>query len=240
MLTPEQTLTRVLQVIHLLPEDDYRWYSYAKEHPGDKSGRLNIIGTQLFLLEQDLRRALAEQSASRSGNRTAFTAARRICQRAIDTQTHRPAHRGAWIDRDGKQCVCDGIRGFRLNSPFDLPKAPDPEPGVERMDLEQVIAPLRKNSLPLTLPTAAEVRSKIKIDRVAWNAQKPPKGAIFHAYYDFGPGLPKVNANYLLDYLYLFPKGLEAFASEQSPFLTPIYFKSPAGEGVLCTCRKTE
>ena len=51
------------------------------------------------------------------------------------------------------------------------------------------------------------------------------------------PGLPSVDANYLIDFLQLFPDG-EAFTSEQKPYITPIFFRSADGEGILCPVRK--
>lgn len=239
MLSTEQTLTRVLQIVHALGESDAAIYNAVSKAPDEWK---NVVGPihQLYFLEQDLRRTLAEEAAARAGSRSAFLAARSICQSAIHTQSHRPAAQGAWTDDDGKQCVCDGMRGFRLNSPFILPQAKNPAPGSVRFDLAAVIAPLRNNARSLSLPTAEEVRESIKVQRAEQKAKKHRKGETFRAYFDFGPGFPRVNAQYLLDFLQLFPKDLEAFASAERPLLTPLYFKSPAGEGVLCPCRKTE
>lgn len=162
-----------------------------------------------------------------------FTAARRICDAAVRTNSHRPAEQGFWIDEEGKQCVCDGYRGFRLNSPMDLTAAPELSADGSRLNLAQIIA----NTLRLTLPTVAEVRAQIKTDRAEWAAKRHRRGETFSPYYDFGLGLPRVNPNYLIDFLQLFPDG-EAFASEQKPYITPIYFRSTDGEGILCPIRK--
>ena len=153
------------------------------------------------------------------------------------TNSHRPAEQGFWIDEEGKQCVCDGYRGFRLNSPMELTAAPELSADGSRFNLAQIIAPIRKNTLRLTLPTVAEVRAQIKTDRAEWAAKRRRKGETFKASYDFGPGLPSVDANYLIDFLQLFPDG-EAFTSEQKPYITPIYFRSADGEGILCPIRK--
>ena len=194
---------------------------------------------QLYFLEQDLRRTLVEEAATKSGRRSAFFAARRICDAAVAKNSTRPASQGFWIDEEGKQCVCDGFRGFRLNSPMELTAAPELSADGSRFNLAQVIAPTRKNTLRLTLPSVTEVRAKIKTDRAEWAAKRHRKGETFSPYYDFGPGLPRVNPNYLIDFLQLFPDG-EAFASEQKPYITPIYFRSADGEGILCPCRKAD
>lgn len=224
MLNTEQSLTCVLQLVHGLDEDGAAIYTAVSKNPYEWKSADGPI-PRLYFLEQDLRRTLVEE------------AARRICDAAVRMNSHRPAEQGFWIDEEGKQCVCDGHRGFRLNSPIELTAVPELSADGSRFNLAQIIAPIRKNTLRLTLPTVAEVRAKIKTDRAEWAAKRHRKGETFKASYDFGPGLPSVDANYLIDFLQLFPDG-EAFTSEQKPYITPIYFRSADGEGVLCPIRK--
>lgn len=224
MMNTEQSLTCVLQLVHGLDEDGAAIYTAVSKKPYEWKSADGPI-PRLYFLEQDLRRTLVEE------------AARRICDAAVRTNSHRPAEQGFWIDEEGKQCVCDGYRGFRLNSPMELTAAPELSADGSRFNLAQIIAPIRKNTLRLTLPTVAEVRAQIKTDRAEWAAKRRRKGETFKASYDFGPGLPSVDANYLIDFLQLFPDG-EAFTSEQKPYITPIYFRSADGEGILCPIRK--
>ena len=224
MLNTEQSLTCVLQLVHGLDEDGAAIYTAVSKNPYEWKSADGPI-PRLYFLEQDLRRTLVEEAASR------------ICDAAVRTNSHRPAEQGFWIDEEGKQCVCDGYRGFRLNSPMELTAAPELSADGSRFNLAQIIAPIRKNTLRLTLPTVAEVRAQIKTDRAEWAAKRRRKGETFKASYDFGPGLPSVDANYLIDFLQLFPDG-EAFTSEQKPYITPIYFRSADGEGILCPIRK--
>lgn len=224
MLNTEQSLTCVLQLIHGLDEDGAAIYTAVSKNPYEWKSADGPI-PQLYFLEQDLRRTLVEEAASR------------ICDAAVARNSHRPAEQGFWIDEEGKQCVCDGYRGFRLNSHMELTAAPELSADGFRFNLAQIIAPLRKNPLRLTLPTVAEVRAQIKTDRAEWSAKRHRKGETFKASYDFGPGFPSVDANYLIDFLQLFPDG-EAFTSEQKPYITPIYFRSAAGEAVLCPIRR--
>ena len=224
MMNTEQSLTCVLQLIHGLDEDGAAIYTAVSKNPCEWKSAVGPI-PQLYFLEQDLRRTLVEEAASR------------ICDAAVARNSHRTASRGFWIDEEGKQCVCDGHRGFRLNSPMELTAAPELSADGSRFNLAQIIAPIRKNTLRLTLPTVAEVRAQIKTDRAEWAAKRRRKGETFKASYDFGPGLPSVDANYLIDFLQLFPDG-EAFTSEQKPYITPIYFRSADGEGILCPVRK--
>ena len=140
MLNTEQALTRVLQIVHALGEGEAAIYNAVSKNPYEWKGAVGPI-PQLYFLEQDLRRTLVEEAAAKSGNRSAFTAARRICDAAVARNSHRTASQGFWIDEEGKQCVCDGYRGFRLNSPVDLTAAPELSADGDRFNLAQVIAP---------------------------------------------------------------------------------------------------
>ena len=230
MLTTEQTLERVLRIARSLPETERQYFDFAQKHPVDCGKNHSAIGVQLSALVIDLRETIATEEECKRGR-----AAKRICKRTVDLNGHRPSTQGAWIDAEGKQCLCDGATGVRLNSPFKLTVAPEPECG-ERFDLDAVIRPLRLNSIALK-PLAAEVRAKIKSDLAEYRASGWSKYESFVSTYDFGGGLPLVNAEYLLDLLELFPD-YEIYAHENPNY--PIYFKSASGEAVLCPIRKSE
>ena len=233
MLTTEQILERVLRIARSLPETDRKYFDICQQHPVDCGKNSPAIGVQLSALVIDLRETIATEEECRRGRATPFAAAKRICKRTVERNRHRPSTRGAWIDADGKQCLCDGMTGVRLNSAFDLTEAPEPECG-ERVDLDAVIRPVRLNSVALKSPSAG-VRAKIKSDRAEYKASNRCKYESFVPTYDFGAGLPLVNAEYLLDLLELFPD-CEIYAHENPVY--PIYFKSAAGEGVLCPIRR--
>lgn len=235
MLNTEQTLERVLRIARSLPETERQYFDFAQKHPADCGKNHSAIGVQLSALVIDLRETIAIEEETKRGRAAPYAAAKRICKRAVNRNGHRPSTRGAWIDQDGKQCLCDGMTGVRLNSPFKLTAAPEPECG-ERFDLDAVIRPVRLNSVALkSLP--AEVRAKIKSDRAEYKASGRSKYESFVSTYDFGVGLPLVNAEYLLDLLELFPD-CEIYAHDNP--LYPIYFKSASGEAVLCPIRKSE
>ena len=78
MLNTEQALTRVLQIVHALGEDEAAIYNAVSKNPYEWKSAVGPI-PQLYFLEQDLRRTLVEEAATKSGRRSAFFAARRIC-----------------------------------------------------------------------------------------------------------------------------------------------------------------
>lgn len=235
MLTTEQTLERVLRIARSLPETERQSFDFAQKHPVDCGKNSPAIGVQLSALVIDLRETIATEEECRRGRAVPYAAAKRICKRTVERNSHRPSTQGAWIDADGKQCLCDGMTGVRLNNPFKLTVAPEPECG-ERFDLDAVIRLVRLNSVALKSPSAA-LRAKIKSDRAEYKASGRSKYESFVSMYDFGAGLPLVNAEYLLDLLELFPD-CEIYAHDNP--LYPIYFKSASGEAVLCPIRKSE
>lgn len=154
MLNTEQTLERVLRIARSLPETERQYFDFAQQHPVDCGKNSPAIGVQLSALVIDLRETIAAEEECRRGRAVPYAAAKRICKRTIERNSHRPSTRGAWIDADGKQCLCDGMTGVRLNSPFKLTVAPKPKCG-ERFDLDAVIRPVRLNSVALKSPSAA-------------------------------------------------------------------------------------
>lgn len=236
MLTTEQTLERVLRIARSLPETERQYFDFAQKRPVDCGKNHSAIGVQLSALVIDLRETIATEEECKRGRAAPYAAAKRICKRTVNLNGHRPSAQGAWIDADGKQCLCDGMTGVRLNSAFNLIEAPEPECG-DRFDLDAVIRPSQKNSIALQRPSAAELRAKIKADRAEYKAQRRSKYETFIPKYDFGVGLPLVNAEYLLDLIEIFPD-CEIYAHHNP--LYPIYFKSASGEAVLCPICKSE
>ena len=235
-MTTEQILTRVLAIAEAMPIEERKYYQFAETHPRDTVKDFSA-GTMLYFLTCDLREQIAYETANKGGKKSEFNAAMRICRRAISRAgDHRPHHGGAWIDAEGKQCICDGFTGVRLNNAFDLPAAPDPKEGSERIDLARTISPARENSIVLKLPTAAALRAQIKVDHARWKASNPVKGSDFTPKYDFGANLPMVNARYLLDLIELLPRG-KALAKENS-LVSPIYIRNRTGEAILLPLRK--
>lgn len=63
MLNTEQTLTRVLQIVHALDEDEAAIYNAVSKNPYEWEKAVGPI-PQLYFLEQDLRRTLVEEAAA--------------------------------------------------------------------------------------------------------------------------------------------------------------------------------
>lgn len=176
--------------------------------------------------EAEIRHAAAKQSGTANRQK----AAERVIKSAYSEQPTREAFHGAWSDANGEQYICDGFRLFKLSAALPLPTIPEKEKPI---DAARIIDPAKHNPDPLALPDVAELRAYIKEEKARKKAIKDKTAPV----YDFGDGLPLVNANFLLDALELLP-GCTATASSRAPLIAPIYFESVHGCGILCPVRK--
>ena len=153
----------------------------------------------------------------------------RVIKSATRDKNH-PCLWGSWRDH-GRQYVCDGFRLVMLFTPADLPAIPD---DIGTIDAERILEPARMNNgAILNLPDAATVRAYIKTEREKHRGERPA----YKPLWDFGDGLPRVNAQYLLDMLETFPDAVATCRTEK-PLISSIYFRSDDGDGVLLPVRK--
>lgn len=150
---------------------------------------------------------------------SAYSAAKKLASYIPE----RHPHGRAWIDGEGRQCFCSGAFAVRLNTPLE--GLPEISENVEPLNYASVFSCLPSRELPL--PSMGD----LKICMAAQD--KPPKGRA--KTYDFGDGLPLVDANLLKNLLILLP---DAVAYNDKP-LGVIYLKSEAGDAILLPIRRT-
>ena len=164
---------------------------------------------------------MAKEEISKSKGGSAYTILKKFIKAIPD---YRRDLCGAWLDADGRQCVCDGYRAVRLNVPVDgLKQVETPTP----FDLSKVY-PTEPQPTTLDLQSSAELRAYIADP----NSISTSDGTIL---YDFGENLPWVKAKWLKDMVDLLPDA-EATCDGLSK---PIVFKSDKGDGLLLPVRKS-
>jgi hypothetical protein len=187
---------------------------------------------------QSLRSALEEQiraeTAKKQGRGSAAATIRRM-QKSCE-KSGRPVLSYAWLDDQGRQCALDGYRAYRLLDPLPLPELPD-ELQEQKIDVAQIFDPVAKTDrLPLTLPSAQELKAHITIQRAEHGRKHDP-------IWDFGPSLPSVNAAYLLDLLTIMPDATlttDASTDTGKRMASPLYATSKAGDAILLPIRDTD
>ena len=230
-MNAEKTLEKLHGIALLLPESEKFIFDHCRKHPHEARKMLDGIGVRIAELMNEAETDVRREAAKQSGNGNRQKAAERIIKSAYSTQPNRPAMHGAWSDADGAQYVFDGYRLFKLFDPLPLPTIPEKETPI---NAARAIDPAKNNNgATLNLPELADLRAYIKEEKARKKAIKDKTAPV----YDFGDALPLVNAQYLLDALELLP-GCTATISSRAPLITPIYFESVHGCGVLCPVKK--
>lgn len=158
---------------------------------------------------------MAKDALGKSKGGTAYSALKRVIKGASDA---RPGLKGVWTDAEGRQCVCDGYHAIRLKTPVEGFET------VAGMDLNNVWVSDAGLVTELPIPTPGELKI---------NKRKLTTGA---SVYDFGDGLPLVNAAYLKNIMDCLPDA-KAYVTDH-PLTRPIVFKSDRGDALLLPVRK--
>ena len=193
-----------------------------------KQGANGNASDILKMLQEEAEAEIRRKEAKYGGKFNRTKAAARVIKSAKASHPFRECFHGAWNDSAGRQCICDGFQAYRLREPLPLEKIPENE---SPLDLDRIVTPNQGESL--NLPDIAELRAYIKTEKARLKASEQPPIPI----YDFGDGLPALNAEYLLTALELLP-GCTATASKLRPLLNCVYFESDAGDGCICPIRK--
>ena len=172
-------------------------------------------------LESDM---LIEQS-KKSGTKSIVTAANRIIKNA--ESRNKPLLAGMFTNqtRDGSTlyCVCDSYVAIRFNEKQLLPEIDEKYHGQE-MQLEQIVKPM-DGSKEISLPDISELKAYIKTHKIK-EKNNPKKVADYLLDEELNLW---VNPQYLLNAMECLPD-CKAYAANR---ISPIYFKSENGDGVV-------
>lgn len=185
---------------------------------------------RLAALRADLEAQVRLEIAASNGNTSATRTITKLLDRC-KKENHRPALHYAWMDKDGRQCVCDGFIAFRLNEP--LPLEPRPDNVGDGIDLDKVF-PDGKDYAATPLPSAKEIRAHIAVEKAKAGGKRGVS-----VLWDFGEGKPVVNANYLLDLVNVFPDATEIFHGTGEKLHSPLVVRCERGDAILLPVRTT-
>lgn len=129
--------------------------------------------------------------------------------------------RGVFLDEQGRQIACDGFRAVRLNEPVKgIPKV------KPFFDFEKMVGSRKGDRHDLVTPEPGELRKEISRQRAL--KKKDP-------IWDFGEGLPAVNASYLLSMLTILPSATLFVCGGEA---SGVWFNSASGDGLLMPVHK--
>lgn len=155
----------------------------------------------------------------------------KVCKYAEKIRPGSPLSKDARDDA-GRQIVCDGYRLYRITEPVELAPEYDgagaDSPAIRLANNIKISDYTRE----LPVPTAADLKIIIA-DQKAKNKERKCKEP---ALYDFGDGLPAVNADYLLDVINLYGESVKLTAGVNN--YTTIYIHGEIGDGLICPVKK--
>lgn len=182
---------------------------------------LNIVDL-LYVSKNEI---LQKTNRTYKANKPSITALKRILKSVPSID----AHKKSWID-DNKQILTDGYRMVILNEiNYELPFKTE-EDTYNTPNYKKIVETARANNLRnLELPTLAEIKLYIKTLKA--EKKKVINNPLAIELVDncrIG-----FSAELLRDMLEIFPNA-KVFYNEKAPTVSPIYFTSECGEGLLC------
>lgn len=154
MISYEKLLEKILKAVELLPEEERRSFQHFYK-TNEIHGDALFPSQALAEIANDLRAAIAEQTAKAAGRGSAYKTMLRIAKRSIRDDT-----KCTWV-QDGKQYACDGFIAIELSAPISGLPASDNR--FAPLDAARVIASASQNSGSiLPVPSLEALRTHIK------------------------------------------------------------------------------
>ena len=215
-MTPEKTIETAYNIAAAHDPESYKFFRENwREFIGSKN--FTVFGYCAAMILD-----ATETLDKKAGNGGKLAAAKRL----IKECGTRENMRGVWLDRSGRYCMCNGFAAVRMAEQLNgVPTVPGWD------GLPRVMEAPEKYTRRVDMPAASTLKEIV----AAWKATKNNST---RPVYDFGDGLPGVDARYLLDMAALLPGAVVTVSSEY-PLTTAIYFKAENGDdGILMPVRK--
>lgn len=230
-MKPEKIIEYINAAMSRLP-DEQEIFEKVKNSSFDDGFSNFSAGAILAVLCKEIERDMVMDGAKKTGKQTQYKAFERIWNDAVSkNEKCRPACAGTY-EADGYRCLCDGYRAVRISNsdvpmPQEAPKDGDP------FSLESCFTGL-SNRGKVDLPTAAWVKSQIKIKKAEANARGMKKPNIVINFMNYDSDLVFFNAQYIVDVLEAIPGHDTATLGGK---YEPLYMSSKDGEGIVLPIR---
>lgn len=145
----------------------------------------------LQALIDDLKAEIRKENNKRTGAANVEKAANNIIKYVKKNDPSRISLHGAWICKNGRQYVCDGMRALEINSPIQLENIPEK---AQPLDIEKLFVK-PDHAERFELPTAAELKSMIAEAKADAKVKKIRSPKIVYACENG----PVINAEFLMD-----------------------------------------
>lgn len=189
-MTNERMLKRLLALTDSLNDNEQTLIDIAIEC-NNKFTECDSIVSMLANLILDVKADMEMEFAKKNGAGEKLKCAKNILKRG----EIRPVLKYAYTDESGIQTLCDGYCLVRLKEPLDLPELPSNETYINY----KAIMPKQIKPTTLNLPSISELKTYYKL-------KKAEKLEVIC--WEFGEGLPLVDAEFLIDVMTLVPNAV--------------------------------
>lgn len=187
----------------------------------DPEQAVQIITT----LQENLKKDIRMECARKSGTAQRMKALEKIIK---NVPSYKKENYGGVFENEGHFCLSDGICGVMLKE----------DPGFKRVPGFDLTKCFGNYNQFISLPDFSELKAFIKVEKAE---HKKEKGYIVH--YDFGEGLPMVNAEFLLNMMQIFPDVEKVgINKDYRPEISFLYFldETSGEKGLLLPVKKNK
>lgn len=212
-------LEKLHHILNALPEEDQKQAEYFLK---DMSHYYDILNTPAAIVT-DLIKEVTEDIRRESARDGGKLAQQKAAEKILDQVPEGKAS-GGYMSGD-RQIVGGAFSVVRLCSPLPVRELPT---GADHLDYDKIVNQASENTgAVLIMPTLAELKAHIKIDKAAHKGLKKYKPC-----WDFGEGLPRVDAAFLLEVLTILGE-CKAVCGYAYPTKQPLYFMNKSGDDAI-------
>lgn len=230
-MKPEKILECINAAMSHLP-DEKEIFDKVKNSSFDDGFSNFSAGAILAILCKEIERDIVMDGVKKTGKQTQYKAFERIWNDAVSmNKDRRPACAGTY-ESDGYRCLCDGYRAVRISN-NSIPMPQEAPKNGEPFSLKSCFNGL-SNRCKVDLPSAAWVKSQIKIKKAEAKAQGIKKPGIVISFMNDKKEFVFFNAQYIVDILEAIPNYETATLGGM---YSPLYMSSKDGDGVVLPVR---
>jgi len=218
-------LERLHHILNALPEEDQKQAEYFLKDMSHYYDTLNTPAAIVTDLIKEVTEDIRRESARDGGKLAELKAAEKILDQVPEGKAS-----GGYMSGD-RQIIGGSYSVVRLVHPLPVRELPA---GADHLDYDKIVNQASENAgAVLIMPTLAELKAHIKIDKAAHKNLKKYKPC-----WDFGEGLPRVDAAFLLEVLTILGE-CKAVCGYAYPTKQPLYFMNKSGDdAILLPVRK--
>lgn len=230
-MKPEKILEYINAAMNHLP-DEQELFDKVKNSSFDDGFSNFSAGAILAVLCKEIERDMVMDGTKKIGKQTQYKALERIWKDAVSKNEKRHSSCAGTYEADGYRCLCDGYRAVRISNE-SIPMPQEALKDGEPFNLDPYFNGLSSRG-KIELPSAAWVKSQIKIKKAEAKARGMRKPNIVISLTNYDGDAVFFNAQYIVDILESIPGHDTATLGGK---YEPLYMSNKDCEGIVLPVR---